>query len=402
MILSSKKKIFVVQPVFDLNAPRCIRIRNIFKYLTAEFNVQILKFKHPNKTQELPDAIFHSLELSTFNSTFVNNNFSSEKYISSKSIISRLIRKIHQDYINFPDTWSSTHSQIINYFSSNKISDVDYIYVSIFPFSNAQLAHSLRQIPGFREAKVILDIGDPLTYNAARLEEVSNLKRNYESKYLSASDKIIVTNQLTKDHYLKDFNIDNNKISVIPQGVDTSLFVCDKLNFLVGDKIKLCYAGIFYEKLRSPNNFFTAVKKIEQEPELEIALFGSNRKYQNRNVTVHEKISQKQLVQVYNESHVLLFFDNAFGLQLSGKIFELIATRKPILFIYSNPESEALKLVNKYPHIFKTRNTVEDITDALKKLPDVLQSSEHLDYNVQDLSWENRALGFKNILHSLN
>ena len=207
---------------------------------------------------------------------------------------------------------------------------------------------------------------------------------------------------MTQWHYITKFNLDKNKIFVVPQAADVERFE-DAQELPNTNKIILIYAGAFYPKLRDSTEFVKAINRLDNQ-NIEIIFVGTGNV--GRFVTDKTKISTyprtrpDKLVPLFQASNVLLYFDNAYGIQTSGKIFELLSIKKPILFIYSNPKSEVIEWVKSYPNILFCENNVESIIDCIKtQLPTMVNRT--YEYDVKNISWQKRAEDFDTIFEKL-
>ena len=111
----------------------------------------------------------------------------------------------------------------------------------------------------------------------------------------------------------------------------------------------------------------------------------------------HGMVNHDSILSAYLDSDLLVFIDNAYGFQLSGKIFELLGTTKHILFIYTEPDSDAMKLAKQYDGVTYCPNVASDIKQALNE---IMRSKSRLEYkrDLSQHSWEKRAESFLEIL----
>lgn len=392
-----KKNIFILQPEFDLIRPRSIRTTNIFKYLSKDYNLYLLKFRHPKSENKNPIFNYFVLDPSKLFSPFLNKEYNS--VLNNRNIILRLISYFINENSIFPDHWSIEHKKIIKEIKKEDLPNIDYLFSSIKPFSNAILSNRLKKLEPFKNATQILDIGDPFAHNAmSKIIKPKDIE--FEKGVLLQADHIIVTNTETKNHYINDFQISNESITVIPQGVDTNLIDKQVRKTRTNNcRIKAIYAGIFYKELRDPSNIIEVINKNNQQLKVDFDFYGSNlppSKFYN----VKNRINQNDLIKKYLDSDILLFFDNAFGIQTPGKIYELLAIKKPILFIYSNENSPVLKLMKNYKHVIFVDNKVTPIKKALLELPSLLAKIKKPEYSAEEFSWHNRAMLLQSILKS--
>jgi glycosyltransferase involved in cell wall biosynthesis len=149
--------------------------------------------------------------------------------------------------------------------------------------------------------------------------------------------------------------------------------------------------------------FFSAIEKIDDM--IKVQVYGNVLdmfKLNNEHVLFEGRVDQKALAKAYEGSDALLFIDNKFGLQTSGKIFELLAFKKPIIFLYNNEESLVYTYAKHFSNIFFIRNEESELRDQVMRLKDFIIKDHKYDYDVNQFSWDGRATQFKSIVKSLN
>jgi hypothetical protein len=248
----------------------------------------------------------------------------------------------------------------------------------------------------------VVDLGDPLYKNAAKnCFFSSNRAYNFEEKFLKYCDALIVTNEETKKHYSSCFNKTlKDKIFVIPQGaVIPRQELKKEIDYKKKKRIILTYAGIFYKNLREPTELFEAVRRFDKIP-IVLKIFPKPTKYPNtcpEKIEYYEMMSNDKVFEQYLASDILVFIDNAHGMQSSGKIFELLACKKPILFIYESEKSVTKKNFEKFKGIFFAKNSFQEIVSALEKIYNSFGKIE-FDFPLEELSWDKRAKEFEKVL----
>lgn len=400
----TKKNILIVQPTFNSNEARNIRTENIIACISKEFNFHMVKLNINKPDRNILNIDFYSLPATNFTKNILARNLSKHNLNIFTTFYIKAIRYLYKKFLCYPDIWIYEHDKIIENLNKRINKKFDIILVSIKPFSNAILANRLRKNPYLKDSKIVLDIGDPLAHNSIN-KTVDQKDINFEKNILDKAHKIIVTNVATKVHYIDTFQQDSNKIVVIPQGVNLNLFsgANNSPDILQNKNLSLIYAGSFYPTLRDPKNFFTALKLLPSNSNIKVNLYAGNIKVpveiKNR-VNVYEKINQQKLIHEYNQNNILLFFDNAYGIQTSGKIFELLALRKIIFFIYDNdnsPLKNELELEN-YSNIIFIKNCTDIIFNRLLDFENAIDSFNIGNYDLNSFSWKNRSNRLKKLL----
>lgn len=261
--------------------------------------------------------------------------------------------------------------------------------VVVSPFSNFLLIPWLKQ--KYPLAKIVCDIGDPLYNNSARWND-DEYSKNIELNSIRKSNSLIVTNESTKEHYNKVFNFQKSNIFIIEQGVDVKLIekTKNKNNFI---KNNLAYAGRFYDKLRSPEELF---KFISSQDKYVLNIYGNNNSRNMENINFLGSFSQNELFEKLNQNEILVFIENKEGMQTSGKIFELLAFKKFILFIKSPEISVTYKFAKSYCNVVFAENNSESIKEALLQYEE--KRSNLFEYDINSFSWANRAKKYLKVL----
>lgn len=386
-----KKKILYLQPAFDTHGPRNIRTENIVKYLKLDYDIHIITFNCYAEQKKIEGVTIHRLEYSGLSKYILNKELSGYRPTGLVKISSRLLSFFLRLSLK-TDVWEIEQSNVLKYINEKLLENrFDFIIASIFPFSNSYLSKKIKS-NFFNDSKVIFDIGDPYSNNSADTNIGNNKKKvKKEITMLSFAEQIIVTNEDTKNYYINKLNV-TVPIHVIPQGVDTDLFTIKDNEKQKSKKIKLVYAGTFYKILRDPSNFFEVIEKFNND--IEVNIFGG--KYTVSPsidcVTFNERVTPEKIAQEFQNSDILLYFDNAFGIQTSGKIYELLAMRKVILFIYDYEKSPVIEMTKAFSNVIQVKNEREEIFRALKELIKApSQIYTIYNYDVSVFSWKNRA-----------
>jgi len=371
-----------VYPELDILTPRSIRVNNITKILKLEFGIDLKIAKYKLTNRDAKNSYFFS---------------SSWKYKLIKKIkLSFFIRKLFPRLIlpDFNNLFINENINNIFHFIENN--EVKNIVIVVYPFSSYKMVKKVRL--KFTDLNIILDIGDPLYKNSDKLRvEKEELNFELEKEAIENTTSMIVTNLMTKNFYVNTYEIEAKNIKIIPQGVDIKIVNSLKIkNKLEPDKkIKLIYSGIFYEGLRDPENLFNA---LCTNSNFTFDVYGSSMKKVIKNVFFYERVSQEKLFLKMFKMDILVFIDNAYGIQTSGKIYELLAFKKPILFLYSNENSETISNMNSFDNIFFIKNDLFSISNFFSKTTRKTLSKLEYNYDINELSWAKRANDYMKLL----
>jgi len=395
-----KRKVLFFASSYTKNQPRGIRFQNIIKYIEKDYNVHILAFDYGVLFEESPAHYLHIIEHGFISKILNKNIFFPSMAGSIRGKILGLFNFILSKLL-FPDDMIIEKQKIINeIIALHEKHNFEFIVSVAFPFTSFTIGKELKE-KGLK-FKWIVDIGDPFAENS--VYQFSNRAKKkakfYEESTLSYADAIVVTNSMTRKMYKEKYpKLLDKEIAVISQGAD--IVINNKTYNRVNDTFTLVYAGIFYPKLREPYELFKAIEQWEEQCDLNI--YGMPNIYSLHNKKIHfmGRVSHKKVIDAYNSADALVFIDNAFGLQASGKIFELLAMQKPILFISDNSESLTKELVGEHNFVFFTKNSARNIEQALQNIK-ANKNNFVFDFDINSVSWKQRAEAYANLFEKIS
>ncbi len=394
-----KRKVLFFAPSYTKNQPRGIRFQNIIKYLEKDYNVHILAFDYDILFQKSPVSSLYIIEHGFISKILNKNIFFPSQIGTIRGKILGLFNFLLSKLL-FPDNMIIEKQKIINeIIALHEKHNFEFIVSVATPFTSFAIGKELKE-KGLK-FKWIVDIGDPFAENRARSfsKRAKEKAKFYEESTLSHADAIVVTNPMTGKMYKEIYpKLLETEIAVIPQGAD--IVINNKTYNNVNDTFTLVYAGIFYPKLREPYELFKAIKQWNEQCDLNI--YGMPDIYGLHNKKIHfmGRVLHNKVLDAYNSADVLVFIDNAFGLQTSGKIFELLAMQKPILFISDNSASLTKELVGECNFVFFTTNSARNIEQALQNIKEN-KNNFVFDFDVNSVSWKQRAEAYANLFEKI-
>lgn len=242
---------------------------------------------------------------------------------------------------------------------------IDVIYVSCSPFSSALSGVMLKKITG---TPLLIDFRDSWTLNPYAKyfsNTINKVDRLLEEWVVKNCDFLIGTTEgITKD-YVEKYPHLESKIKTITNGFDIEdIIPNDTTNDTnLFEKFTIVYVGSFYGN-RTPETLFKALKNIINRnliPNNEIQFLWAGKKNSEIDSMIKtyeiEKIvnyvgyvSQKESIELTYKSHLLFFVigftDDAKNNTLTGKIFQYLASGRPILALI--PEGSAKDLIRRY------------------------------------------------------
>ncbi|MCR9010689.1 hypothetical protein [Gabonibacter chumensis] len=280
----------------------------------------------------------------------------------------KLVRKLIDRTSFLPDShmlyYFSYRKRIKTLLKSNKF---DYVFIQTLPFTLLLFCDLVKRIQP--SVKLIVDMSDPIVINA-NFKRYAYLKRwelkEIEKKCLNKVDYLIVLNKEIEEYYLARVNY-GTSIMIIEQGTDYVPCI-ERLAYT--PVLQFVYAGVFYEKLREPYCLYDGIKMHEDHVKLVVC--GS---FKKKFVPPVEKcfkymgsISRENIFQLYDRSHVIIFIDNYDSYQIPGKLFEVLASNKAILFIYFNENSPTLRYIDGVEGVFLAHYGKLEIQEAIDKI----------------------------------
>jgi glycosyltransferase involved in cell wall biosynthesis len=175
-----------------------------------------------------------------------------------------------------------------------------------------------------------------------------------EERLLRYTDLLTVTHQVMKESYLQRFPFLKNKVEVIYNGFDPEWV--DSNGKALFPEFTILHLGNFYakQKTRDPSLFLSALRDViseenllpsqlkvifigERYPEIEQSIMC---KGLSRYVSYINRVPYPIAMEYLNKSHMLVLIETMDV--MTTKVFEYLATGKPILALIPNNELKAL------------------------------------------------------------
>lgn len=233
----------------------------------------------------------------------------------------------------------------------------DVIVVSITPWTYHVFSKYLS-----RHSKLILDIGDPLYKNAFldKTKTGSRIFFRFERNSINYASYVLFMSEPLQDIY-NEMGIDRNTLEFLSPSTNTDIYQRGESYVYRADRtrpLEFVYAGLLYPGYRDLKKILPAISELDR---VQFTIITSSKVPQNRNVVREKWMDQTELKKRYRQADILLFVDNFYGFQIPSKIFELIATHKPILFVYDRRNSYLYEKLKGQKGIFFAENDTDDI-----------------------------------------
>ena len=371
------KNILFITHNSNINTSKGVRHQNIIKFLSDYYKISVISYDD-----------------------FISKTNTVSK---SKSPLSKLKKLIYRQIIrrfSFPDEFFFIRRWYrLEALKQLKAAHYDAIILGVPPYSFYRIAGSLKK--NYPHIKLIMDISDPFYGNVTVLHSnnfiLKTLAKAYEKKYVNLADHLVVLNEEIKTFYGLTFGIKN--ISVIEQGVDNLIIekISDayrKIPKREKDKSEpfvLVYGGLFYKKFREPFELYKAMELSKINIKLKI--FGKiNPKFlpePSDKIEYHGRVKQEDLFREYMQADMIVFIDNAYGIQVPGKTIELTIFNKPILFISSNDQSASFRYFQKCQHLIRVENNYKSIEQQLNPIKTSYFKESSLKFDISEYYWQN-------------
>jgi hypothetical protein len=406
--------LLIISPLISVNAPQPARFRELISRWASHFDITVLSF---NTGRE--DIISQMgatpalIEFSAAGRLLIGSRLKRSGNQKQGAVpgsaghgsgFRSLLKKIHINMLFFPDIFIVEYLRIKRHlFDLVEKLQPETVIISTAPFTLMLLAGPLKR--RFPEIRVVVDTGDPFrgdssSYSRRLLHRLFAGK--LERECLTVTDLLVVPTEILKKHYLMSYEdiLTERKVQVIEIGIS------DIFNQIPNGRtdrippIRIVNAGRFYKSLRDPSELYKAVCQFPIG-EVILKVFGNLQdKYKppisDPRFFAGGAISFKQLAHEYEQSDLVIFLDNASGVQVPGKLYELLAVNRPVLYIYQDSAAPSYDLVKGQDGVVMVQNNHRDIaagiTQIMKMKPGQKYTRGSDKYSYDSLAERYRAL----------
>lgn len=416
-----------------IGTPRSYRWREFVKRLSKNWDIDVLTIhtfdNHPNYDpdllKDLPDRvrIFRTYPgiMHHFSSFFLGktagNTQSTQQNgkISLRQRVGKFLYKAFEKKLRvifIPDEAISWLPFVLA--KGKKLMEenrYDAIISSGFPFTCHIAGFFLKRIS--RGKPWIADYGDPWADNPtfSSTKWRSFIDKKIESRLLKTANKIIVTTDKTKEHYLNLYlSLKPEDINVITQGFSREEF--NGVPPEIPDKFRIVYTGIFY-KTREPFVFFDALSSLKEiRKDLEVIIAGNMpndeyKRYAENNdlsgiVRFIGFVPQQRAISLQKGASVLLLIGTGGGIQVPGKVYEYVAARRPILSIKVDSRDIASTVIERLKRGISIENDSQRVSESIVYLHDLWKNKRLNDeFNLEEVDefcWDRLAEKLEEII----
>ncbi len=316
----------------------------------------------------------------------------------NKHISVRILKKIHNVAINYyaiPDIYVGWDKLANNYIKKNHLYDYDAIVTT----SGSYTAHFIgKRWKEFTGKTRVADYGDPWGVDA--YGEVKPLYYKREQPILKLCDGLIFTTESTIKVYKEKYTT-NCDYELVTCGYGT---IIDDAPSCKIDKILFTYMGIAYKRDRNLSYFLDAVRQSSRAKALLVGTIGEdivNEYGSSPNICCRGRVPYEESLEIMSSSNAMVIVGNYGTMQIPGKTYIYLSSKKPILYIQQQKENDPTReLLENFGGVIICENNLKSINDAINYLIDNYNDLKTEADNrakselLRSYSWNNQAFKF--------
>lgn len=316
-----------------------------------------------------------------------------------------LIKKAHNvaiNYIAVPDLYILWDRVAWKAITKYKLYDYDLMITSSGSYTSHIVGCRWKNKTG---KKWIAEYGDP--WGLDEMGRIRKMNRCIEQRIVSKCDGFVFTTQETIDAYQKSVRKE------VPYKLITGGFeqiLDDIANH--SKMLTFVYTGIAYKKSRNLQNLMHVIGDNPSATELNmVGTLSDNFKMEAekyKNINVSGRVTYGKSLELIASSDVLVHIGNYGTLQVPGKTYIYLSSKKPILYIQQQEkEDPTAKLLSRFSGTIICKNQLDDIGEAvsfiienysrLKQDAETRQCSEE----IKSFYWKKLGKEFCEFVHSL-
>jgi glycosyltransferase involved in cell wall biosynthesis len=222
------------------------------------------------------------------------------------------------------------------------------------------------------------DFGDPLVGGGglAPAPFWKKLWIGLESAVLKEMDHLCVTTPKTRRLYLDRYPFfPEDRITVVRNGYDPDQF---RVRSQPLPPFRMTYAGSIYYPRVAVAPFLEALRRLRSaDPErwgnARVRVVGpvipqAAKAFREAGVELPGEVTFGESLREMAEAHILLLWGNDSGIQIPGKVYYYVGSRRPILCMVNSLDDDLADLLKLYPLAKIATNEPEAIAAALAEL----------------------------------
>jgi len=244
--------------------------------------------------------------------------------------------------------------------------------------------------------RLAADYGDAWGFNML-LDQVPRwrvaVERYLERKFLARVDAITTSSAGLARGFETFYAVPPQKITVVPSSfLDFAEY--SSVQVSSGEGFHLVYTGTFYPGIQDPYEFFKALKGLERD-DLRVTIAGRlDPKIENfvklkglgERVRLIGRVNREEVIRLQKSATALLLLGMVGGLQLSSKIYEYFAARRPIFCVAADKADLGAELVRRHNRGLVVDNREDRIAAGLSALISLVKPGTGCSFNLDQLS----------------
>lgn len=377
-------------------------IRNLYliKGLSVNNNITIITPNYKWNNDRLEDELSNIARIiKTKPPIFIRI----EKFVNSRC--SHFIRRIYNvasHYFTFPDNfmfWNYYVKKIVNCLLIQETFD------GVITSSGSYTAHFVgKYISKKYSIPWIAEYGDPWSLDSNG--KIKKIHFIFESNILKYCSGLIFTTKETINLY-NQISPKNTPLHLCPCGFDK--VIEDSSTSIKSNSITILYTGVAYSGSRNLLNAILSVIEINSNVELKIV--GSfSQSYKDETVKIANgkisfigRVDYETSLNYISKSDILLHIGNKGVMQVPGKTYIYLSSKKPIIYIQQEESHDpTLEILKKFKGIIICKNSQESITSAINEVlsnyAEFKSQSENRIQNIENYQWDNIALNYTSFI----
>ena len=377
--------------------------RNIYlvkALLEHGHQVDIITCGEKTKSSELFDTVLDKTNIYRTKHPLI---YRWHKFIN-QNVKNNFIKKIHNISVNYyarPDLYAGWDDLVCKEMNSNNLFDYDVVISSSGSFTAHIAANKWKRKTN---RKWVAEYGDPWGLNS--FGEINERYYKQEESIMKDCDGFVFTTQATIDAYKRNYR-NQKQYALVPCGFG------DIIEDIEHEKkeVVFTYTGTAYKRDRNLAPFIESVCKRTDVKALFVGSISGDiqQAYQSYdNVIFKGRVPYDESLQLIGKTDVLVHIGNFGTMQVPGKTYIYLSSKKPILYVQQQEENDpTLAVIEKFKAVITCKNTFEDISKSidtlikdfskLKKDAKERINSEEL----QQFSWAQLGLKFEQFVKSI-
>jgi glycosyltransferase involved in cell wall biosynthesis len=413
------KRLLVISPLFTVNAPQPARFRELVSRWSSYYDITVLSFdtgqkdlvSHTGAEAAMMkfDALGKLLIGSRLRGKVQNDQGLLPGKVRIKARFRAWVKKIHINRFFFPDVFIIEYLNIKRHLLALvEKTHPETVIISTAPFTLLLLAGPLRR--KFPQIKIVIDTGDPFygdssSYSGRLMHRL--FAGRVERASLSSTDLLVVPTIILKKHYLECYGdlLPEGSTEVIENGIsEVFTRIPDGRKERIAP-FRMVYAGRFYKSMRDPSELYRAVK-LFTSGEVKLKIFGNiQEKYappaSDARFVTGGPVSAGELAREYEQSDLVVYLDNAYGVQVPGKVYEVLAVNRPVLYIFRDTRSPSYELLKGHDGIVMVQNNHRDIAAGIEQAM-TFSAGRKYDRGSDRYTFNALAARYRDLLEDLN